>query len=285
MKKLIHIFMLLFAFTIAQAQTVDDKAKAYYQEAQKAFESKNYKQTIDYCQQVTDLLKNTNARIELLRIKSYYELGEYGKVNASIKTFTNLPASAELKNETLEYLVKVEKAEKAAEDKRLAEQRKLEQERIAKEQKIAEEKRQKEQVERERLDHERSLKAEEQRREESGLLLAGKWKGVNKTYSTRGTIEREFEDIHEIIIEEKGNVITLSNNGAYVFPGYGGVEAKLVSEQGDKKIYTGSKRVRYEGKYSIECTYSKKDKTLKYVLTKKNGSSILEHYGTFKMQY
>jgi len=284
MKKLIHIFMLLFAFTIAQAQTVDDKAKAYYQEAQKAFERRNYKQTIDYCKQVTDLLKNTNARIELLRIKSYYELGEYAKVKASIKTFTNLQASAELKNETLEYLVKVEKAEKAAEDKRLAEQRKLEQERIAKEQKIAEEKRQKEQDERERLDHERSLKAEEQRREESGLLLAGKWKGVNKAYSTRGTIEREYEDIHTIIIGEKGNIINLSNIEGYVFP-YGGIEAKLVSEQDDKKIYTGSKRVRYEGKYSIECTYNKKDKTLKYVLTKKNGSSVLEHYGTFKIQY
>lgn len=147
MKKILHIFILLFAFTMAQAQTTDDKAKAYYQEAQKAFESRNYKQTIDYCKQVTDLLKTTNARIELLRVKSYYELGEYDKVKASIKTFTNLQASAELKNEALEYLVKVEKAEKAAEEKRLAEQRRLEQERIAKEQKLAEERRQKEEAE------------------------------------------------------------------------------------------------------------------------------------------
>ncbi|WP_333887014.1 hypothetical protein [Sphingobacterium siyangense] len=147
MKKLLHLLILFFAFTMAKAQTADDKAKAYYQEAQKAFENKNYKQTIDYCKQVTDLLKTSNARIELLRIKSYYELGEYDKVKASIKDFTNLQASAELKNEALEYLVKIEKAEKAAEEKRLAEQRRLEQERIAKEQKLAEEKLKKEEAE------------------------------------------------------------------------------------------------------------------------------------------
>lgn len=139
--------MLLFVFTLAQAQTADDKAKAYYQEAQKAFESKNYKQTIDYCKQVTDLLKNTNARIELLRIKSYYELSEYDKVKEAIKALANLQASTELKNEALEYLVKVEKIEKEAEDKRLSEQRKLEQERIAKVQRLAEERVRKEEIE------------------------------------------------------------------------------------------------------------------------------------------
>src|SRR5690606_29174729 len=120
MKKLIHTFILLFAFTMAQAQTADDKAKAYYQEAQKAFESRNYQETIDYCKQVTDLLKTTNARIELLRIKSYYELEEFDKLKTSLHTFSDLPSNAELKTEALEYLVKVEKIEKDAEEKRLA---------------------------------------------------------------------------------------------------------------------------------------------------------------------
>ena len=98
------------------------KQKPIIKKLQKAFENKDYKQDIDYCKQVTDVLKTTNAHIELLRIKSYFELGEYDKVKASIKTFTNLEASVKLKNEALEYLVKVEKAEKEAEEKRLKEE-------------------------------------------------------------------------------------------------------------------------------------------------------------------
>lgn len=144
MSKLLHTLILFFVFTMTQAQTADDKAKAYYQEAQKTFENRDYKQTIAYCKQVTDILKTTNARIELLKIKSYYELKEFDNVKTSIKIFTNLEASAELKNEVLDYLIKVENVEKEAEEKRLAEQHRLEQERIAKEQKLAEEKRQRE---------------------------------------------------------------------------------------------------------------------------------------------
>lgn len=273
MKKLLHTFLLFFAFTMVQAQTADDKAKAYYQEALKAFENRNYQQTIDYCKQVTDVLTTTNARIELLRIKSYYELGEYDKAKASIKTFTNLQASAELKNEALEYLVKVERGEKEAEEKRLAEQRRLEQ-------KLAEEKRQREEVERKRLDDENRRKAEEQRREESGLLLAGKWKGIDEVYELIANLEREGKSERKIEIEEKGNVIKLMEGP---FPS-GGIEATLVLDQGDKKLYKGS--MKYNGaRYSVECTYNKIDKSLNYVLTMNSNSRFRSHNGTYKILY
>ena len=256
------------------------KQKPIIKKLQKAFENKDYKQDIDYCKQVTDVLKTTNAHIELLRIKSYFELGEYDKVKASIKTFTNLEASVKLKNEALEYLVKVEKAEKEAEEKRLAEQRRLEQERIAKEQKIAEEKRLKEEAERERLDDERRRKTEEQRREDSGLLLAGKWKGIDEVYELIANLERGGKSDQEIEIEEKGNVIKLMKGP---FPS-GGIEAKLFSDQGDKKIYKGS--TKYNGaRYSVECTYNKNDKTLEYVLTMKSISRFRSHNGTYKILY
>lgn len=147
MKKLLYSFILLFTFTQAQAQTADDRAKAVYQEALKEFESKNYQQTLDYCKQVTDILKTTHSRIEILRIKSYFELGEYDKVKTSIATITKLSASTELKNEALEYLVKVENIEKAAEEKRLAEKRRLERENLEREQRLEQERKAKEQAE------------------------------------------------------------------------------------------------------------------------------------------
>ncbi|WP_164122240.1 hypothetical protein [Sphingobacterium sp. xlx-130] len=147
MKKLLYIFILFFAFTLVQAQTADDKAKAYYQQALKAFEIKNYLQALDYCRQVTDLLKTTNARIEHLRIKSYYELGEYDKVKSSVEIFSNLPAQPELKEEAFEYLVKIEEKEKAAEEKRLADNRRLQEELLAIEQRLANEKIKQEQAE------------------------------------------------------------------------------------------------------------------------------------------
>src|SRR5690606_2863334 len=60
---------------------------------------------------------------------------------------SDLPSNAELKTEALEYLVKVEKIEKDAEEKRLAALKKAEEERLAKEKKLAEEKLRQEQAE------------------------------------------------------------------------------------------------------------------------------------------
>lgn len=287
MKKILYTFILFFVFTMVQAQTVDDKAKAYYQEAQKAFESRNYKQVIDYCKQVTDVLKTTNARIELLRIKSYFELGEYDKVKATIKTFTNLQASADLKNEALEYLVKLEKAEKEAEEKRLAEQRRLEQDRVAKEQKLAEEKRLKEEAERVRIDDERRRKAEEQRREDSGLLLQGKWKGVQYGYYSNSPNRPEYKskEEYELIIEEKGDIIIITrpmvSSDLKIF------EARLVSDQGGIKKYKGTKRVKWASgtKGDIEYTYNDSDKTFSFYLNNPLGGYSRIFKGTFRISY
>lgn len=288
MQKLLYTFIvMLFTVIMAKAQTADDKAKAYYQEAQKAFENRNYQQTIDYCKQVTDLLKTTNARIELLRVKSYYELGEYDKTKASIKTFTNLEASVELKSEALEYLVKVEKAEKAAEEKRLAEQRRLEQERIVKEQKLAEERRQREESERERLDDERRRKTEEQRRAESGLLLQGKWKGVQYGYYSDSPDRPEYKskEEYEITIEEKGDIIIV--NRPLVSSNLKIFEAKLVSDQGGIRKYKGTKRVKWSSgtKGDIEYTYNDNNKTFSFYLNNPLDGYSRIFEGTFRILY
>jgi hypothetical protein len=220
-----------------------------------------------------------------LRIKSHFELGEFEKVKTSIEKFTKLPSTAELKNETLEYLVKVEKAEKAAEDRRLAQNRKLEQERIEKEQRIAKEKLKQEEAESKRLDHERRLKIEQQRREENGLPLAGKWKGLNKRYIFSANREREHEAIQMIFVQEYENGIKLNNVIDYYIVPSTGIEAILVSEQEDRIIFKGSKRIQGSGKYTIECTYFKKTKSLNYNLIWKNGSSYYENYGKLNMHY
>lgn len=144
MKKLIYTFLLLFAFTVAHAQTDDDKAKAYYQEAVKAFDNRNYQQTLDYCDQIIDLLKKTNARVEILKIKSYYALGATENAKQALRKFSDLPAEPNLIDEALSYVAKIQNDEKKEKEKIKKEKRLAEEQRIELEKRTEEANRKKE---------------------------------------------------------------------------------------------------------------------------------------------
>lgn len=147
MKKYISICVLLFSSFYAIGQTSQDRAKAFYQEAVRLFEKKDYSKVLEYCQRVTDELKTTNARIELLRIKSYYELGEIEETKRALSTFSDLPSELSLKQEALSYLNKIERSEKTMLEQEISLQRLLEVNRLEKEGKLTEEERRRKEAE------------------------------------------------------------------------------------------------------------------------------------------
>lgn len=80
----------------------------------------------------------------MLRLKSYYELGDLENARAALTLFMDLHSEPPLKKEALDYLVKIEEKENELREKKFAEQRKAEELRLAQERKLAEEKRQRE---------------------------------------------------------------------------------------------------------------------------------------------
>jgi hypothetical protein len=133
------------------AQADADKAKAYYFSAENEYKSRNFSKAIEYCQQVEDLLGKTNARVEALRLKSYFDNGDTEKAKGSLKTFLSLGADESLVKSVSSYIVKIEEAEKQrvqkekqAEEARIKKEREAEEARIRKEREAKEARIQKE---------------------------------------------------------------------------------------------------------------------------------------------
>lgn len=107
------IIFLFFAFTLqANAQSNQEKAKAYYFSAVEQYDNRNYSKAIEYCQQVEDLLGSTNARVEALRLKSYFDKGNTKLAKESLDVFLTLEADDDLLKEISPYIVKIEDSEK-----------------------------------------------------------------------------------------------------------------------------------------------------------------------------
>src|SRR5690554_1438367 len=112
--KLIVLVVILLGsiHTKLYAQANADKAKAYYYSAENEYKSRNFSKAIEYCQQVEDLLGKTNARVEALRLRSYFDNGDTEKAKGSLKTFLSLNADESLVKSVSSYIVKIEEAEK-----------------------------------------------------------------------------------------------------------------------------------------------------------------------------
>lgn len=108
---LIFIIYFLIGLENINAQSASDRAQAYYFEAATAFENRNYQKAIDYCQEVENILGNSNARLEVLRLKSYYALGNATKAKNSLTNFYNYNSDESLKREVANYIVKIEEKE------------------------------------------------------------------------------------------------------------------------------------------------------------------------------
>lgn len=113
MKKatLIFIVVFLFGFQHAYAQSAADRAKAYYFEAVNSFEQRNYQKTLDYCKEVEEILGNSNARVEVLRVKSHFELGNIDQAKQALDRFSTYDAEDVLSREIAPYIVKIEDSE------------------------------------------------------------------------------------------------------------------------------------------------------------------------------
>ena len=112
MKTILYtIFFLFIGTSNIKAQSNEDRAKAYYFEAMNAYNSKDYTKTLEYCQQVQDILGSSNARVEALRVKSYYETKNITKAKEALNNFSKYGADENLSMEIAPYIVKIEEAE------------------------------------------------------------------------------------------------------------------------------------------------------------------------------
>ena len=126
MERLVFFAICCFSVLTGYAQNNDTRAKAYYFEAVSAFGSGDYEQVLDYCATVAEILGSSNARIEALRVKTYYEMGNTAQALEALNQFSTYEADETLRSEILPYIVKIEEGEK----ERLQKEEAAEKERI-----------------------------------------------------------------------------------------------------------------------------------------------------------
>ncbi len=107
----LFLFLSLFGFQ-SWAQSDGDRAKAYYYEAATEYEKANYRNCLTYCDRVEEILGSSNARIEVLRVKAYFQLGEMEEAQKSMNRFSQFPADESLRSEILPLIVRIEEAER-----------------------------------------------------------------------------------------------------------------------------------------------------------------------------
>lgn len=113
MQRFIYIFFFSLSISFTSwAQSDNDRAKAYYYEAATEYEKANYRDCLTYCDRVEEILGNSNARIEVLRIKAFFELGEMAEAQRSMDRLSSFPADETLRSEVLPLIVRIEEAER-----------------------------------------------------------------------------------------------------------------------------------------------------------------------------
>lgn len=112
MQRLVFFAVCWFSALTIHAQNNDTRAKAYYFEAVSAFGNGDYEQVLNYCATVVEILGTSNARIEALRVKTYYEMGDTAGAFAALNQFSAHEADETLRSEILPYIVKIEEAER-----------------------------------------------------------------------------------------------------------------------------------------------------------------------------
>jgi tetratricopeptide (TPR) repeat protein len=110
-KTLITTLVLLLTINVLFAQNNDAKARAYFNEAQTAYNDGSYNTAISNLNSVEELLGNTNPVILNLKVKSYFALKDYDKAKQCLDEFSQRSAKADkgLVTETLSYYVKIDK--------------------------------------------------------------------------------------------------------------------------------------------------------------------------------
>lgn len=100
------------SFNVIAQPDNDLKARSYYFEAIKAYDAKNYHKAVEYCEEAISLLKKSNARIEVLKAKAYYNIGDIEKAEEATKAFALFPSDNQLNEEIAPFVLKIDEAKK-----------------------------------------------------------------------------------------------------------------------------------------------------------------------------
>ena len=113
MKQKNTLFIILFfALSLGiSAQSDQDKAKAYFKQASAQFSQNQYSDCIATLDKVEGLLGSSNARVSSLKVKAYFNNKQYAKAKEELNKFFEYRSAESLKNEMLDYIVKIESAE------------------------------------------------------------------------------------------------------------------------------------------------------------------------------
>ena len=195
MKLIVFVGLFYFFCLPLFSQSNNDQARAYFLQAKSSFESNNYNKTIDYLTTAEELLGNTNPVILNLKVKTYYNLKQYDKAKESLAQFSEVSANAdaELVDETLIYLVKINDAikEEAAikEREHLAELKRQEEARLA--------------------ELERQRKIEEKRKKTAEAVKHFEYEnsGSNKKLKYTGSVYLSSSEIDEIVANNRDVII------------------------------------------------------------------------------
>lgn len=122
----------------AQMDT-NQKAKLYFQEAQKWFNQNDYEEALKYIVKAEQTLGGTNGRILNLKIKTLYNQGKFVEAEDALMLFSSAfedSVTEELKNDTYSYFVRIDKAASVIKEKKAEEERVKEAARLAEEKKL-----------------------------------------------------------------------------------------------------------------------------------------------------
>lgn len=97
----------LFSFIFLSSLVFGQKGKNEYLSAKKSYESGNFSNSLQQLKQVETILGETNAVIEHLRVKCYFELKKYKESNNALVEFYKYPFSAALLKEMQVYKKKI----------------------------------------------------------------------------------------------------------------------------------------------------------------------------------
>lgn len=117
-----HILLTLFIIaplSNLMAQSANDRAKAYYIQAELDYDDGDYTDAINNLNKVEEILGSTNARVLGLKVKAYYGKGDYANAQKSLDQFSQYSSKASdaLVKEVFAYIPKVEAKLKEAEEK------------------------------------------------------------------------------------------------------------------------------------------------------------------------
>ncbi len=114
--KVILPVLFIFNIVVTYAQNEQEKADAYFVEAESEYNNGKYLKTLSLLEKSENTLGETNARILNLKVKTFYAIGNYEDAKLAISKFDKYVSSEELRKATYSYLTKIENYYKKKEE-------------------------------------------------------------------------------------------------------------------------------------------------------------------------